>query len=99
MNTTAEQKTTQKINLINGEYTASEALDIVNSVLKVKINFHKLNRLSITEGNNKDECVYDNGRINELMDAQKTTKEFLSQAQSSGKKIKMHGVIHIEIEE
>ena len=63
METLEQTKTTQKIDLINGSFTASEASDIINSVLKVKINFHKFQRLSITEGNDKDECTYDNGRI------------------------------------
>ncbi|WP_400080976.1 hypothetical protein [Winogradskyella sp. R77965] len=99
METLVQQKTTQKIDLINGAFTASEASDIINSVLKVKINFHKFQRLSITEGNDKDECVYDNGRIAELMNEQQIAKDFFSQARVQGKKLKMRSVIQIEIED
>lgn len=94
-----EPKTTQKINLIDGVFTASEASDIINSVLNVKINFHKLHRLSITEGNHKDYCVYDSGRIDELINEQQISKEFFAQARLSGKKLKMRSVIQIEIED
>lgn len=91
--------TDQKINLIDGTYTPSEAAHIVNSVLKVKINFHKLHRLSIQEGNELDECKLDSGRIKELIDEQEISKAFFSQARLQGKKLKMSSIIHIEIEE
>lgn len=99
METLEQTKTTQKIDLINGSFTASEASDIINSVLKVKINFHKFHRLSIMEGNDKDECKYDNGRITELMNEQQIAKDFFSQARLEGKKLKMRSVIQIEIED
>lgn len=92
-------KKQQKINLIDGRYTASEASHIINSVLNVKINFHKLQRLSITEGNENDKCETDNGRISELMNEQAIAKEFFSQARLNGKKLKMSSTIHIEIED
>lgn len=99
METLVNSKTTQKINLIDGSFKASEASDIISSVLKVKINFHKLNRLSITEGNDKDDCEFDSGRINELLNEQQIAKEFFAQARLEGKKIKMRSVIQIEIED
>jgi uncharacterized protein with FMN-binding domain len=99
METLVQTKTTQKINLIDGIFTASEASDIINSVLKVKINFHKLNRLSITEGNNKEECAFDNGKIDELLNEQQIAKEFFSKARLNGKKLKMRSTIQIEIED
>jgi len=99
METLVQTKTTQKIDLIDGVFTASEASDIINSVLKVKINFHKLNRLSITEGNNNNDCAYDSGRIDELMNEQNIAKEFFSQARLNGKKLKMRSIIQIEIED
>jgi uncharacterized protein with FMN-binding domain len=99
METLVQTKTIQKINLIDGVFTASEASDIIDSVLKVKINFHKLNRLSITEGNNKEECAFDNGKIDELMNEQQIAKEFFSKARLNGKKLKMRSIIQIEIED
>jgi hypothetical protein len=94
-----EVKTTQEINLIENVFTASEAAKIINDVLKVKINFHKLKRLSITEGNNNDTCEYDSGRIDELLQAQEIAKAFFSQARIQNKKLKIKSKIYIEIEE
>ncbi len=85
--TLAQQKTTQKTNLINGAYTVSEASHIINSALKVKINFHKLNNLSITEGNNKDEYACDNEKITKLMNELQIAKEFLYNAIIHDKKL------------
>ncbi|TCP27922.1 hypothetical protein EV195_10181 [Tenacibaculum skagerrakense] len=92
-------KTEQEINLIDNVFTASEAATIINDVLKVKINFHKLKRLSITEGNEKDACEYDSGRIDELLNEQQIAKDFFSQARIKGKKLKIKSKIYIEIEE
>lgn len=92
-------KSEQKIDLINGSFSASEAADIINSVLKVKINFHKLQSLSRVEGNSSDKCEYDNSRINELLAEQQIAKDFFSQARLKGKKLKMNSTIHITIED
>ena len=87
----------QHIKLVDGQFKPSEAADIIDSILDVKINFHKLKRLSITEGNCDDLCEYDNGRINELIDAKLDAKSFFSDARLQGKKLKINGSISIEI--
>jgi len=93
------KKTAQKINLIDGTFTTSEAAHVINQVLDVKINFHKLQRLTRTEGNQEDACTYDNGRINELMAEQIIAKNFFSQARLEGKKLKMKSTIEITLED
>lgn len=93
------KKTAQKINLIDGIFTTSEAAHIINEVLDVKINFHKLQRLTRTEGNQNDACKYDSGRIDELMAEQIIAKNFFSQARLEGKKLKMKSVIQITLED
>ncbi|MCD2257662.1 hypothetical protein [Psychroserpens luteolus] len=98
METLEKVKKAQKIDLISGCYTASEASHIINAVLNVKINFHKLHRLSIKEGNEADACEFDSGRIEELINEQDIAKQFFSQARLEGKKLKMKSIIHIEIE-
>lgn len=37
-----DAKTAQKIQLVDGNFTVSEASDIVQALLNEKINFHKL---------------------------------------------------------
>lgn len=90
---------TQQINLVDGCFKTSDAADIIDSILEVKINFHKLKRLSITEGNNKDLCEFDNERINELIDAKLDAKSFCNDARLKGKKLKIKSTIFIEVEE
>lgn len=92
-------KITQEINLIDGNFTPSEAADIINDVLKVKINFHKIQRLSNFEGNSKDPSEFDSNRIYELLQQKSIAKQFFSQARLNGKKIKMTSTIHISIDE
>lgn len=89
----------QEVKLIDGSFTLPEAKDIMNSVLDVKINFHKLQRLSRTEGNENDNCEYDNSRIVELLDAKHDSKEFLNGLSLLGKKIKIESTITITIED
>ncbi|WP_348724599.1 hypothetical protein [Tenacibaculum sp. 190524A05c] len=92
-------KTEQEINLIDNVFTAAEAATIINDVLNAKINFHKIKRLSIKEGNENDACEYDNGRIQELLNEQQIAKEFFSQARIQGKKLKIKSKVYIELEE
>lgn len=92
-------KTEQEINLIDNVFTAAEAATIINDVLNAKINFHKIKRLSIKEGNENDACAYDNGRIQELLNEQQIAKEFFSQARIQGIKLKIKSKVYIELEE
>ena len=67
-----------QLKLIEGKFTKREALNILNSVVDVKINFHKLQRLSRIEGNVQDTCVFDNSRIKELISDKSNAKEFFN---------------------
>jgi hypothetical protein len=89
----------QTLKLIEGTFTKGEALNIINNVVDVKINFHKIQRLSKTEGNINDECVYDNSRITELMADKKETKAFLRALESKGQNIKISSTVTITLEE
>ena len=88
----------QTLKLIDGNFTKSEALDIINNVMDVKINFHKLQRLSKTEGNINDACTYDNSRISELIADKKSTIEFLKSLENNGYNLKISSSISISIE-
>lgn len=88
----------QQLKLIDGKFSKSEALSIVNNVVDVKINFHKLQRLSKTEGNIHDKCLYDNTRITELINDKAAIKEFLLSLDASCK-INIASTIHISVEQ
>jgi hypothetical protein len=99
MTSPSNTKTEQKINLIDGRFTASEAADIIKDVLNLKINFHKLHRLSITAGDSNAACEFDNGRIDELLNEQEIAKEFFKDVRLQGKKLKISSTIHITVED
>jgi len=102
METSSKTKTNQTLNqeikLIDGLFTPSEAADILNGVLDVKINFHKLQRLSRTEGNINDSCEFDTDRIVELIDSRQDAKSFLTDARLKGKKLKIESTVTITLE-
>jgi Na+/H+ antiporter NhaB len=98
-NSVTTKKNQQTLKLIEGTFTKREALNIINSVVDVKINFHKVHRLSIQEGNENDECKFDNSRIQELMESKKETKAFLRALESKGQNIKITSTVTISLEE
>ena len=65
---TLEKATTlkQEIQLVKGLFTPSEASDVVLSLIDQKINFHKIQRLQIWEGNHRCETDQLDDRIAEL---------------------------------
>lgn len=90
---------TKTFTLVDGNFSKREALNIVDSVINTKINFHKIHRLSVQEGNENDKCTYDNSRINELLIDKKETKAFLRTLESKGQNIKISSTVTISIEE
>lgn len=95
--TTTATKTDQKINLIDGIFTASETSDILKGLIDQKINFHKIHRLCLTEGDQNDSCTYDNGRIAELMNEKEKLNAFIKQVREQGGALQIKGNIEITL--
>ncbi len=93
------ETTGKQLKLIDGKFTKREVLNIIGDVVNLKINFHKLQRLSRTEGNINDECTYDNSRITELITDKTAMKAFLNSLENNGRNIKVSSTIHISIED
>ncbi|WP_250433078.1 hypothetical protein [Hanstruepera flava] len=91
--------TEQKIKLIDGLFSAKEAADIIDAVLNIKINHHKLKRLSITEGNSNDSCEYDTGRIDELLKAKQDAKEYFNSVKEFDGRLRINSMIDISLEQ
>ena len=92
-------KTKQKIQLVDGTFTASETADVVIALINEKINFHKLQRISWCEGSADADTKYPDGRIAELEKEKEITKEFVAQVRHLGKKLRISGVLEISLEE
>ena len=88
-------KEPKQINLIEGTFTPSEASDLVNEMIDVKLNFHKLHRLSITEGNRREACEDDSSRIDELTAVKESYRDLIKEAKANGKKLVIKSVIEI----
>jgi hypothetical protein len=89
----------RKINLVEGTFSPSDAADLINELVDVKLNFHKLQRLSLTEGNRNESCEYDNSRINELQTEKQLNKTFFKEVKQQGKRLKITSFIEITVED
>lgn len=89
----------QTIRLVDGEFTPSEASFVISSLLDEKINFHKLQRLTMLEGNCNSKTDYDNGRIDELESEKLIMREFISKMREQGMKLQINGKLEITIAE
>lgn len=85
-----------KFDLIKGEYTPEEALEIVTHVLLKKINFHEMRGLSqqIRFGL-KDEASLQ--RIKELKASLEAFQELAKEAKLSGKSVRLKSSISVEL--
>ena len=75
----SHQVSTKEIDVIDGTFSVSEATSILNGILDVKINYHKLQMMSRKEGDNNDVCEYDTTRLNALMTEKELTRVFLKE--------------------
>lgn len=94
---TQTEKATQKIQLVKGEFTPSEASHIIMKLIDEKINFHKIQRLQIWEGNHKCETKELDGRIEELQKEKEITRAFINHTRGLGKKLNINGVLEISV--
>jgi hypothetical protein len=91
------EKTNQKIQLVKGEFTPSEASHIIMSLIDEKINFHKIQRLQIWEGNHKCNTEQLDGRIAELEKEKEIAREFINSTRGSGQNLKINGTLEITV--
>ena len=87
----------QKIQLVEGQFTPSEAFDVLSDLIDVKINFHKLQRLSKCERNENADVFYPNDRIAELNEEKKIAKDFIRMARAQGYKLRINGILELEL--
>jgi len=91
------ETTTQKIQLVKGEFTPSEASHIIMNLIDEKINFHKLQRLQMWEGNHKSKTDQLDGRIEELEKEKGIAKKFINSIRGLGLNLSINGVLDISV--
>ncbi len=87
----------QKIRLVDGEFTPTEACDIVHALLDQKINFHKLQRLSMWEGDINANASFPNHRIEELEAEKVRFMEYVKEARGKGAMVVIKGNLDITL--
>ncbi len=90
-------KVAQKIQLVDGTFSPSEAQDVITALIDQKINFHKLQRLAWCEGNRDADTFYPDHRIHELEEEKKVAKEFISSIRNAGLELRINGVLEISL--
>lgn len=90
-------KIAQKIQLVKGEFTPSEASHVIMSLIDEKINFHKIQRLQIWEGNHTCKTEDLDGRIKELEKEKEITREFINKTRGLGQNLKIDGILEITV--
>ena len=85
------------LKLIEGEFTPSEALDLINGFIKQKINFHKIHRLSMFEGDVNCDTSDDDSRVAQLERAKADFRAFYQEAKSLNKKVRISGTLEFDL--
>lgn len=87
--------TKQEVQLVEGEFTCSEASFVINELINEKINFHKLQRLRLCEGDENSDTRYANQRIAELENEKLIAKRYIDKARQEGYDVFIDGVLDI----
>ena len=85
----------QKVQLVEGEFTPSEASSVVQALIDEKINFHKIQRLCSNIHDEQCDTVYPNNRITELMGEKTKAKEIIAEARALGYDLKIEGTLEL----
>ena len=91
--TATEPITDQKVQLVKGSFTPSEATDVVLGLLDEKINVHKLQRLRWCEGHFGADTSYADQRIAELEAEKVLARNFMRQARDQGRCLNINGIL------
>ncbi len=94
-----KEQLTQKVDLVKGKFTKSEAAHIVSALIDEKINFHKIQRLQLWESDHNCETDGLNNRVQELEDQKQETKNWIRSQKLNGCNFRIEGTLKITIED
>ncbi|PKH66992.1 hypothetical protein CXF59_13900 [Flavobacterium sp. ALD4] len=87
----------QKFQLVKGDFTPSEASDVIMSLIDEKINFHQKQRLQNWEQDHKSDSDEIDDRIDQLEKEKQAVKEFIAGARSLKSNLNINGILEITI--
>jgi hypothetical protein len=85
-----------KYKLIKGNFPSVEAGKVLFALINSKINYHSMIAFSDSERYNKD-LSRSRQRIDQLKKVSEKVKKQLDKAAAAGKKVKVSGIIEIEV--
>lgn len=86
-----------EIKLVEGEFTSSEASDVIMALIDEKINFHQKQRLQKWEQSHNYNSAEIDDRIKQLEKEKRAAKEFISTVKSLKSKLRINGVLELTI--
>jgi hypothetical protein len=82
--------------LVNGEFSASEAIEIIEDLYARNINFHEIKSFSeLIRYDVKDEATL--ARLNALKETREQARKLLQAAREDGRSLRVSSTISIEI--
>lgn len=94
---TKDKSLIKEIQLVKGVFSFLDANEIIMSLINEKINFNKLKRLQIWEGNHSSNIDFIDKRIEELENEKIVSREILKKAKESGYQVQINGILEISI--
>lgn len=91
------EKETQKIQLVKGVFTPSEASNVIINLINEKINFHKLQRFQIWENNHNSKTDHIDQRIKQLEKEKEIATDFINHCEDSGLHLKVNGILELTV--
>ena len=88
----------QKVQLVESEFTALEASDILKSLIHESINFNKKRRLKLLIGNENCDTSELSNNIQDLSYERRSAKEIITEARRAGLKVTVKAHLEISIE-
>ncbi len=85
----------QKVKLIEGVFTPDEASDVLEALIRQKVNFHKVKRLQTWITDASVDTSNLEGRIGELLRDKKSAMEFIEEAKREGFNLHIQGKVEI----
>lgn len=86
----------KQVELVDGEFTSAQALDILNALIDQLINYHKIENLQNWEHNHNIDSNPYFKKIHELEEQKKTINSNLSEIKQNGQKLIVNGVFTLK---
>ena len=83
--------------VIDGEFTSSEASDVISKLIDAQINFCKIQFISQYEGNHETGTDYYEQKIADLNYKKQELRESIKRAREEGMKICIEGTIKLKL--